>query len=61
MSIKFWRTILFTAVLMLLLPLSVFAGIYAHDPMENPKAAQDIIVAGVVKPTSFESLVNSEG
>ena len=44
MNIKFWRTILFAAVLMLLLPLSVFAGIYAHDPMENPKAAQDIIV-----------------
>ena len=44
MNIKFWRTILFAAVLMLLLPLSVFAGIYTHDPMENPKAAQDIIV-----------------
>ena len=44
MNIKFWRTVLFAAVLTMLLPLSVFAGIYAHDPMENPKAAQDIVV-----------------
>ena len=44
MNIKYWKTILFAAVLMMLLPLSVFAGIYAHDPMEDPKAAQDIVV-----------------
>ena len=44
MNIKYWKTILFAAVLMMLLPLSVFAGIYAHDPMEDPKAAQDIVI-----------------
>ena len=44
MNSKFWKTILFAAVLMMLLPLSVFAGIYAHDPMEDPKAAQDIVI-----------------
>ena len=44
MNIKSWKTILFSAILMMLLPLSVFAGIYAHDPMEDPKAVQDIVV-----------------
>ena len=44
MNIKCLKTILIAAVLMMLLPFSVFAGIYAHDPMEDPKAAQDIVV-----------------
>ena len=44
MNMKSLRIILCAAVLVMLLPFSVFAGIYAHDPMEDPKAAQDIVV-----------------